>query len=161
VGLDNVKSTGNKRFIHPLTALSFNTSSPPSDLSLEASDALSTYRVISSLPAGSLNVDVAALNPTTFFPEPRLLTQKDILTYESALKSAIEPLMSNSDMQDPNSALRRVVDELKDPVIAKSELSVLNAPPGKPTIRANMLSLLADLHAEGDLVRSHCFYLYT
>ncbi|KAI0034854.1 hypothetical protein K488DRAFT_44574 [Vararia minispora EC-137] len=150
--LDDVKSTENKRFIHPLTALGFNTTSLPSDLSFEASDALSLYLAMSRLPIGTFNIDCAALDPIAFFSDSKLLTQKDVLSYESALKQALSPFIVSADIQNVSTPLRRVVDSLTDPIIAKVDPAILNTPPSNALIRSKLLILLADLHADGDLV---------
>ena len=153
-GLEKPSSTGVMSFIHPLTALSFGTASLPSDLSLESADALSTYRAFNQVESSDPVLDATTLNPTVFFGASKMLTQKDILHYEAALKDALNPLLVSSNAQDPKSGLRGLVESLASPTLAATDADVLNTPPDGGLLRTGLIYLLSDLKSTGDLVCS-------
>lgn len=153
-GLDNPSSTGIMSFIHPLTALSFNTAALPSDLALESADALSTYRALVRSSRFLPEVDTAPLDPVTFFLSSAILTQKDLLRYEAALKDTLKPLLATSYAQDSDTGLRSVINCLTAPTLAAVNINTLNTPPDGMLLRTGLVYLLSDLKSTGDLVRN-------
>ncbi|KZV68765.1 P-loop containing nucleoside triphosphate hydrolase protein [Peniophora sp. CONT] len=150
-GLDNPSSTGVMSFIHPLTALSFGTAALPSDLALESADALSTYHALVRVSEALPELDTIRLDPVTFFPSSAILTQKDVLRYEAALKDALKPLLATSNVQDSDSGLRGVVDCLASPTLTAVDADMLNTPPDGVLLRTGLIYLLSDLKSTGDL----------
>jgi hypothetical protein len=124
---------------------------------LEAADTLSLYRAIAECNVPSL--DVSKLEPSQFFHGPGLLRQKDIVRYELALKEVVESLVTSSDINDPSTPFARVVRKLEDPRIAAVPVVQLNTQPTRQLFRQNLIHMVADLHAQGDLVR-HFDQLY-
>jgi superfamily II RNA helicase len=66
-GLSTYKTTEKMRFLHPLSILSSSARSLPSDLALEAVDALNLYRALSTCTALQPS-PLVALDPVVFFP---------------------------------------------------------------------------------------------
>ena len=149
-GLDKHTSSQRSIFLHPIAMLSFGPRFMPPDLALEAADTLSLYRAISECQIAPHDVD--NLDPTQFFREPGLLRQKDIVRYEIALKEVVNSLMSPSDLSDPSTTFARVISKLEDPRIAAVPAVQLNTQPTRELFRQNLIHLVADLHAQGDLV---------
>lgn len=99
------------------------------------------------------DADSARLDPTTFFQTDRLLTQKDVITYEHELKAILEPVIAAHSEEDESSPLKKVIRELEDPVLAKLDEARLNQPTSIGPFYNNLIYLVSDLHAQGDLVR--------
>jgi hypothetical protein len=113
--LSTYKTTERMRFLHPLSILSSSARSLPSDLALEAVDALNLYRALSTctaLPPSTL----VALDPLVFFSSGKLLRQKDVIRYEEALKQHLALLLSSFDSQDSETPLSRVITQLQDDI---------------------------------------------
>ncbi|KAA1476464.1 P-loop containing nucleoside triphosphate hydrolase protein [Dentipellis sp. KUC8613] len=149
-GLDSYEPGANMRFIHPVSTLSFGASVLPPDLAMEPLDLLRLYEALVSLKPG-LDVDLESLDPAKFFPNDRLLKQKDILRYEAAMKAMLAKLIATSDATDPSSPVQRVIAEVQDPVLAKLDANALNMPPKRASFLRGILPLLADLNASGNL----------
>jgi ATP-dependent RNA helicase DDX60 len=152
-GLKKYKSTERMKFIHPIAMLSFGARSMPPDLSLEAGDTLLLYEALKSCPGAISSGDLERLEPARFFTSGRLLRQEDILRYESALKEVVARLMSSLDQNDPSSPLKLVTEKLTDPSIRKLTDVELNALPENRRFRSQLINLVSDLHAQGDLAR--------
>ena len=159
-GLDGYQPTSNTRFLHPISMMSFGSGSMPSDLALEAQDTLSLYRVLER-HSTLLGRDMGALEPRRFFSEfkGKLLTQRDIIDYEAALKDVLSPIFATFDPTDPSSPLHKVFNDLKDPMIASASPTSLNATPRLPVFLNNLIYLISDLHASDLLVRLSQSYL--
>ena len=137
------------RVIHPVTALVFGGQSIPQDLALEAGDTLSLYRALRD----NSNEMMDELEPTTFFSSVSgFLRQKDVLRYEAALKAILNRLSESSNYYDPTSTIHRVVASLQDPQ-TPTDMHSTNV--AKKHFLTNLPSMVADLHANGDLVS--CF----
>ncbi|THH15047.1 hypothetical protein EW146_g5371 [Bondarzewia mesenterica] len=149
-GLNKYQSEDLMRFIHPISVLSFGATSLPSDLSLESVDLLHLYGALRDCTAGGV-VGLDDLDPTRFFAPAAFLKQKDVLRYEAAIKDVLSSLVASSDINDSSSPLRRVVGQLQDPIVAKTDESVLNTSPSNASFMDGLVPLLADLHASGDL----------
>ncbi|KAG1773246.1 hypothetical protein EV702DRAFT_1201129 [Suillus placidus] len=131
-GLSTYKSTERMRFLHPLSILSSSPRSLPSDLALEAVDALNLYRALCVCTALQPSI-LVALDPVVFFSSAKLLQQKDVIQYEEALKQHLAPLLSSFDSQDSETPLSRIIIQLQDDILSQ---------------RARQIT---DLHAQGDL----------
>ncbi|KAG1725082.1 uncharacterized protein EDB91DRAFT_1267695 [Suillus paluster] len=149
-GLSTYKSTERMRFLHPLSMLSFGARSLPSDLALEAADALNLYRALSACTALDPSV-LATLDPVSSLPSRKLLQQKDVIRYEEVLKQHLTPLLSSFDSRDPGTPLSRVITHLQDDVLSHVPDDVLNSQPDRDACGLNLIRLVADLHAQGDL----------
>ncbi|KAI0310817.1 hypothetical protein OF83DRAFT_1153629, partial [Amylostereum chailletii] len=152
-GLDQVKSTGLMRFLHPVVSLGFGTGEIPSDLSLEASDILDIYIALSTSTPGQCTVgnDLSHLNPVKFFSSTKLIRQKDVLAYEVDIKDALLPMIIASDALDMSSPLRRLIARLNDPVLEQTNIDELNATPTPSVFTSGLIHLLTDLYIEGNL----------
>jgi hypothetical protein len=156
--LSTYKTTERMRFLHPLSILSSSARSLPSDLALEAVDALNLYRALSTctaLPPSTL----VALDPVVFFSSGKLLQQKDVIRYEEALKQHLAPLLSSFDSQDSETPLSRVITQLQDDVLSRVPDRALNSQPDRVVSGRNLIHLVADLHAQGDLVSTRRTFL--
>ena len=138
------------RFVHPISLLSFGTRRLPPDFSLEAADCLSLYRAFESC-VDDLGFDLEPLNPTRFFEDSSrsFLKQKDILRYEAALVAHISTLMASAHPQDQNSALNTVIKRVSDHALEKVDQGYI---PDAKRFYTNLITLLSDMHASGDLV---------
>ena len=145
--------------MHPITMILFDAQQIPSDLSLEAADTLSLYHALSSIEK-DVSHHIKALDPEVFFHgSSRLLSQRDVLDYESRLKSVVVALLTSSDMRDPNSAMRRVIRSLQGPISSPNEEEIMqNNNTSISAIHRDIIVLLADLNARGDLVRVVLFF---
>ncbi|KAG2105879.1 uncharacterized protein F5147DRAFT_761885 [Suillus discolor] len=164
-GLSTYKTTERMRFLHPLSILSSSARSLPSDLALEAVDTLHLYRALSTCKALQPSI-LAALDPAVFFSSSKLLQQKDVIQYEEALKQHLIPLLSSFDSQDSGTPLSRVIIQLQDDDLSRIPDRVLNSAPSRVVSSENIIHLVADLHAQGDLPgiffsfdRSDCEYM--
>jgi hypothetical protein len=96
--------------------------------------------------------DLVALDPAVFCSSSKLLQQKDVIRYEEALKQHLIPLLSSSDSQDSGAPLSRVITQLQDDTLSCVPDRVLNSQPDHVVSASNLIHLVADLHAQGDLV---------
>ncbi|KAI0638272.1 P-loop containing nucleoside triphosphate hydrolase protein [Trametes polyzona] len=148
-GITEYRKTERMRFVHPISMLSFGARSLPPDFALEAADCLSLYRAFESLK-DRVDFDVDALEPTRFFADSKgaLLKQKDILRYEAALTKQVSAMMESTDPQDPGSVLNGVIQRVSDPVVEKADQRYI---PTSGEFFANLITLVSDLQASGDL----------
>lgn len=145
------KSTGRMRYLHPIAMLAFGPRSIPSDLALEASDTLTLYRALAAhgdLPPSTLDT----LDPLKFFPSDRLLQQKDVIAYDAALKACLAPMVTQFDPRNPDAPLYKVITSLEDDALSQAHANVINTQPERAAFRKNLIHLVSDLHAQGDLV---------
>lgn len=149
-GTDTYVNTNRSRFLHPVSLLSFGAHALPSDFSLESADCLSLYRALLAMNAD--DSILRGLDPTRFFGRGRLLKQKDILNYEEVLKEKLAVIISASDPQEMASPLNQLVKKLQDPMTSKLSDAQLNAAPPVKVFLDNLLYLVCDLNAQGDLV---------
>ena len=135
--------------------LAFGPRSIPSDLSLEALDTLTLYRALAAhgdVPPSTLDT----LNPLKFFPSDRLLQQKDVIAYDAALKAYLAPLISKFDPRNPAAPLYKVIASLEDGILSQVPTEVINAQPERTAFKENLIHLVCDLDAQGDLVSFTC-----
>ena len=149
-GLPEHRKTDRMRFVHPISMLSFGARHLPPDFSLEAADCLSLYRAFEP-HRSQLPFDLEQLNPNLFFKNASgaLLRQKDILRYEAALSECISTLIDSTDPQDQTSVLNSIIKNVSDPVTEKIDPRYI---PDSKTFYTNLITLISDLHADGDLV---------
>ena len=140
------------RFVHPISMLSFGARRLPPDFSLEAADCLTLYHALESVRE-KLDFDFGRLYPKVFFADRKsaLLTQKDILSYEAALTTRVSDLIDSTDPQDQQSTLRQIIQDLSDPFVAKADEGFV---PSADAFFHNLITLVSDLPASGDLVSS-------
>ena len=149
------KSTGRMRYLHPISMLAFGPRSIPSDLALEASDTLKLYRALAAhgdVPSSTLD----SLDPLKFFPSDRLLQQKDMIAYEAALKACLAPMVAQFDPCNKAAPLYKVIASLEDGALSRVPTKVINTQPERAAFRENLIHLVCDLHAQGDLVSCTC-----
>lgn len=149
-GTDSHVPTGRMRFLHPVSLLSFGTRLLPSDFSLESADCLKLYHAFKAIARNDQS-ELRSLEPAIFFKREAFLKQKDILDYECVLKDKLVSVIASSDPQDGSSALSQLVAQVQDPTIAKLSLARQNTASSTDTIMQNLIFLLCDLHAQGDL----------
>ncbi|KIJ59959.1 hypothetical protein HYDPIDRAFT_161677 [Hydnomerulius pinastri MD-312] len=143
-------STGRMRYLHPIAMLAFGARSIPSDLALESPDALTLYDALKA--RGQLSSDVLdRLDPVTFFPKDRLLQQKDVIAYDAALKECLAPMVASFDPRNTESPMYQVIAQLEDDSLRQLPAKVINAQPNRQLFRDNLIHLITDLHAQGDL----------
>ena len=162
-GFTSYQATERKRFLHPISLLSFGARSLPEDLALEAGDTLKLYQALAPYE-GVSNCDINSLEPTTFFATRKtLLRQKDVLEYEAKLKGVLSQFIAIFDVQNPLSALYNVIHKLEDPNIAavpaEMRAEKLNTVPSRKVFKSNLIYLLGDLHSKGELVSRPNFIL--
>ncbi|KAJ7762289.1 hypothetical protein DFH07DRAFT_813783 [Mycena maculata] len=142
-GLNLHQETQRKRFLHPISLLSFGTRLMPEDLALEASDTLTLYQALAKHVPSCEDLD-----PQIFFgsqPGSALLVQKDIIRYESALKAKLTTLMKAPDGKEAAA----IIGQLQDPKIrSRDDLDRLPSP---ENFKHNLIFLLSDLHVRGEL----------
>ncbi|KAH9943357.1 P-loop containing nucleoside triphosphate hydrolase protein [Epithele typhae] len=148
-GLPLYRQTERMRFVHPISMLAFGARRLPPDFSLEAADCLSLYRAFEA-HKDRLGFDIDQLDPIKFFQDDHgtLLRQKDILRYEAILTKQISELIDSIDPQDQNSSLNAVIKEVSDPVLEKADQRYV---PDATQFFRNLIALISDLHAGGDL----------
>jgi ATP-dependent RNA helicase DDX60 len=152
--LDTYATTNRSRFLHPISLLHVGARTLPEDLSLEAADLLSLYRSLSVHE--ELADFLTPLEPTKYLPRDRLLTQLDMIKFENALKE----LIISSVMIKP-SLMETVTKALEDPLLTQASNSqpistkkhVSGPINAVEVFKQNIPFLVADLHAQGDLVR--------
>ncbi|RPD67074.1 P-loop containing nucleoside triphosphate hydrolase protein [Lentinus tigrinus ALCF2SS1-7] len=147
--LQEYKRTDRMRFVHPISMLSFGARRLPPDFSLESADCLSLYQAFESFKE-RLEFDVSGLDPTNFFANQKgsLLKQKDILRYEKALTDKVSEMIDSTDPQDQNSVLNSIIEKVSDPITQKVDQQYV---PDAGQFFANLITLISDLHASGDL----------
>ena len=145
------QSTGRTRFLHPIAMLAFGARSIPPDMALEASDTLSLFQALKT-DGGLSSSILEKLEPTKFFPQTRLLQQKDVILYDEALKTHLEHMLASFDPHDRKAHLSRVISRLGDGPLSRIPSNLINAPPDRKTFRTNLIYLVADLHAQAELV---------
>ena len=153
--LSSYKSTGRMRYLHPMAMLAFGPRSIPSDLALEAADTLTLYRALAmhgDMSTSTLNT----LDPLKFFPSDRLLQQMDVIAYDAALKACLAPMISKLDPRNQAAPLYKVIASLEDEALSRVPTEAINAQPERTTFKENLIHLVCDLHAQGDLVSSTC-----
>jgi len=142
--------TKRMKFLHPIGLLSFGPKNLPPDLSLEAADTLTLSTVLLSFRR-QIDLDLSRADPAVFFASSHFLRQKDILDYETHLKTILTHLMKKWDPRDTSKPLGMVVEALQDP-----ELKVLEGKTQLPVTRTaflnDLLTLVADLHVKEQLV---------
>ncbi|KAL4072373.1 hypothetical protein V8B97DRAFT_1958702 [Scleroderma yunnanense] len=144
------QATGRMRFLHPIAMLAFGARSIPSDLALESLDTLTLFQVLKT-HGGLSPLDLEKLEPTNFFPQKKFLQQKDVISYDKELKAYLAPMMSSFDPYDSKTHLSRVISGLEDSALSRVPSNVINTPPDRATFKKNLIYLVADLHAQGDL----------
>jgi hypothetical protein len=150
-GLPTHKASSHMRFLHPISFLRPGIQDIPSDLALEARDCGLLYKAMAE---HSKDPSVAKLKPTKFFEKEdaagTFLQQKDIIRYEEALKAKLTEWLRENNAQEPNSTIQKVVKSLTDKEAGSKESEKLLR--NRDHFNKNILNLLADLHASGDLV---------
>ncbi|EKM57510.1 uncharacterized protein PHACADRAFT_192658 [Phanerochaete carnosa HHB-10118-sp] len=149
-GTDLYANTGRLRFLHPVSLLSFGARALPSDFSLESADCLSLFNAFVSAE-GEDAPNLQILDPRKYFRRGSLLKQKDILEYEVALKERLASMITDVETQDMASPLSQVVRKLQDPLLSELSEVERNATTSVHDIFDNLLYLVCDLHANGDL----------
>jgi hypothetical protein len=142
------------RFLHPISVLSFGSRTLPPDLALEARDTLMMYQALEGMPDVLTAEERERLRPQDFLPSSRPLRQEDVLGYESELKRVVRTLMDTSNAgADQDSPLLTLTKRLTDPHIGQTDSTQLNTLSDRKEFLKNLLGLICDLHAQGDLVR--------
>ncbi|KAI5888019.1 P-loop containing nucleoside triphosphate hydrolase protein [Schizophyllum commune H4-8] len=149
-GLATYEPSERIQFLHPASMLVNGPRAMPPDLAFEASDTLSLYTVLAKR-AADIDVDINDLKPSTFFKSVKaLLTQKEVLEYEAALKQLLAHLIETSQQGDPDSSLALVSSDLKPPPIVCNTVDSAFAPNADEFVQ-NLIHLVSDLHATGSL----------
>ena len=152
-GLSKHVSSQRMRFIHPISILSFGSKALPPDLALEARDTLMLYQALEKTPNILTAEDRIRLQPLNFFSSSRPLRQEDVFGYESELKRVVGSLVDTTEAEaEEDSPLSAVTRHLTDPHIREVGNGKLNTLPNSREFLRNLLGLLSDLHAQGDLV---------
>ncbi|KAF8155693.1 hypothetical protein B0H34DRAFT_506081 [Crassisporium funariophilum] len=150
-GLDRHRETNRARFLHPIGLLSLGVRPLPPDLSLEAQDTLTLFRALHSLRS-VIDHNLDSLEPKTFFSSTsKLLRQKDVLRYETALKLILSDLIQSYNSNDALSPLDRVARNLQDPLLLELELNPSRPSPSRSDYKHDLIQMLADLHVQGKL----------
>ncbi|KAF8551588.1 P-loop containing nucleoside triphosphate hydrolase protein [Imleria badia] len=148
--ISTYKSTGRMRYLHPIAMLAFGPRTIPSDLALEASDTLTLYQALMAhgdLPPSTLDT----LDPLNFFPSDRLLQQTDVIRYDAALKACLVPMVDQFDPRNTAAPLYKVIASLEDVTLSRVPTEVINTQPERTDFKNNLIHLVCDLHAQGDL----------
>lgn len=139
------------RFLHPISFVRPGIKELPSDLALEARDCATLYHAMS---VHSKDPEVAKLRPIRFFKRlaenGTFLQQKDIIRYEEELKRVLTKWLKEEDAHEETSTIRKVVKELTDKEVGLPEPE--RALEKRELFFGNLVNLLSDLHANGDLV---------
>ncbi|THH31062.1 hypothetical protein EUX98_g3125 [Antrodiella citrinella] len=144
-GLERYVPSQQVRFLHPVSLLTSGGRTLPPDFALESRDCLTLYNALYELQS-ELLIDVTDLKPAKFFKKSELLRQKDILSYEAQLKDVLIKLMEQSDPRDPASPIQKIVSKMQDEVVA-----TYDTVPDDNVFLDNIVYMLSDLHASGDL----------
>ena len=150
-GLPSHKAGPQLRFLHPISFIRPGIKELPSDLALEAHDCATLYKAMSM---HSKDPEVSKLKPTRFFKKLAekgiFLQQKDIIRYEQELKTVLTRWLAEEDAREEDSTIRKVVKQLTDKEVGLPEPE--EALENGELFSRNLVNLLADLHANGDLV---------
>lgn len=142
-GLAQHSTSNRMEFIHPISLLSEHVHVMPSDLALEARDCLTLFNALKQLQLTHGD----ELDPRVFFRDRQaLLTQKDILSYEAALKAVVAQLPF-----DDLSSFIALTSLLRN---SRVEVPATEAPPSRAAFIDHLLTLVCDLHSQGNLVSS-------
>ena len=102
----------------------------------------------------SKDPDVGKLKPTRFFKKLAekgvFLQQKDVIRYEEELKAVLTNWLEEEDAHEETSTIQKVVKQLSDKEVGQPESE--EALENREHFFGNLVNLLADLHANGDLV---------
>lgn len=139
------------RFLHPISFIRPGIQEIPADLALEARDCATLYKAMAE---HSKDPNVAKLKPTKFFEKNGedgvFLQQRDIIKYEEALKAKLTQWLREPDAHEATSTIQKVVKSLTDKEAGTEQNEKLLQ--DQKFFDRNLLNLLADLHASGDLV---------
>lgn len=78
----------NVRFLHPMSALVFRTTTILPDFSLEVQDTLLLYQTLKPFK-NDIQGGLQHLDPTVYFNGDAFLRQKDVIDYENKLKGIL------------------------------------------------------------------------
>jgi ATP-dependent RNA helicase DDX60 len=152
-GLPDHKASDQMRFLHPISFIRPGITELPSDLALEARDCATLYKAMCD---NSSDPILAKLKPTKFFEKLAskgiFLQQSDVIKYETALKEVLTKWLQEEDAHKPTSTIRKVVKQLTDKEVGSKEAE--KALEDSNIFHDNLVNMLADLHATGDLVCS-------
>jgi hypothetical protein len=110
------------------------------------------YNALLSVQDG-IDHDLSSLAPSVFFAgTSTLFRQRDVFKYEARLKTVVVDLMRLFDPRDPTTPLGQVI-RVQDGHFRDLGDQVDNVIPSPSAFKNDLLVLLADLHATGDLVR--------
>ncbi|KAH9932994.1 P-loop containing nucleoside triphosphate hydrolase protein [Fomitopsis serialis] len=73
---------------------------------------------------------------------------RDVLRYEADLKKIVDQLIATEDQQDDRSVMNKVIGHLVDPVVKTVDHHAI---PSRRQFMDNLIYLVSDLHANGDL----------
>ena len=139
------------RFLHPISFIRPGITELPSDLALEARDCGTLYKAMS---IHSKDPEVAKLKPTRFFKKLAekgiFLQQKDVIKYEEELKAVLVRWLQEDNAHEETSTIQKVVKQLTDKETGLPEYE--EALQDEKLFYGNLVNLLGDLHATGDLV---------
>ncbi|KAL1698136.1 hypothetical protein EV121DRAFT_266073, partial [Schizophyllum commune] len=139
-GLSTYEPSQRIQFLHPAAMLANGPRAMPPDLAFEASDTLSLYKVLGKR-ADAIDIDINHLKPSTFFKSVKgLLSQKEVLAFEAALKQLLARL----------SSLALVSSDLKPPPLVANTVDSAFAPNADEFVQ-NLIHLVSDLHVTGSL----------
>lgn len=151
-GLPTHKPSPQLRFLHPISFIRPGIKELPSDLALEARDCATLYK---AMAASSKDSAVAKLQPTRFFEKHSedgvFLQQSDVIKYEEALKKQLTKWLQEDDAHLETSLVQKVVKQLSDKEVGSEESQ--QAVESEDLFYGNLVNMLADLNASGDLVR--------
>ncbi|KAL1741542.1 hypothetical protein HDZ31DRAFT_84764 [Schizophyllum fasciatum] len=149
-GLFAYESDRRTQFLHPASMLGHGPRLMPPDLAFEASDTLSLYKALADR-AHTMDISLGHLDPAVFFKSVKgLLTQKDVLAYEAALKAVITHLIQSSRQNDEASFLALVARDLGPPALQCDSVDAAFAPDADIFL-GNLIHLVSELHVSGSL----------
>jgi hypothetical protein len=145
-GISAAPVSNNIRFLHPIALLSPGTTSLPSDLAFESRDCLTLYNALHYTAGASR---VKQLAPEKFFAAQagRLLTNQEVIDYETQLKESVERELSLDGADHPESVISRTIAALG----RDADLSHLKDP-SPQQFKANLLPFILELHKNNELV---------
>jgi hypothetical protein len=150
-GLPAHKPSTQLRFLHPISFIRPGITELPTDLALEARDCATLYKAMAD---HSKDPAVAKLKPTKFFEkhveDGIFLQQSDVIKYEESLKAQLTKWLEEEDAHQETSLVQKVVRQLSDKEIGSEESQ--KAIEHEKLFYGNLVNLLADLNATGDLV---------
>ena len=133
-------------FLHPISFLASGSGFIPDDLALEARDCATLFAAIEK--CADRPEEVEELRPSVFFSGKRtnpLLQQKDIISYEQALKGKVKEWIAKPDFQASGSLYMELLDQFVSP--DSKGISSQD-----PAFLRNLVHLVSELHHGGDLV---------